>query len=213
MVCNSDLFQESLTIAVGENRWQRSYDSGTLEPHLPSDRGDATDWGRRPVLNFCNERWRFSNSTATSAPSCPRSMAISTAYDDQVIVLRVSNNWSRISTFFIFRRVPEHLANLSNSDDDSTDMGAVKSSIATSSSLKRPAPSDFNDSGIEAKVEKLGEWDAVNGRNFSNWFEIFRWNRITRTGRGFVWRWKYADKGEIPIFSLSFFSSWFPFFA
>ncbi|KIH56743.1 hypothetical protein ANCDUO_13073 [Ancylostoma duodenale] len=54
-------------------------------------------------------------------------------------------------------KVPEHLANLSNSDDVSEDMGAVKSSIATSSSLKRPAPSDFNDSGIEAKVEKLGE--------------------------------------------------------
>ncbi|EYC20826.1 hypothetical protein Y032_0021g446 [Ancylostoma ceylanicum] len=54
-------------------------------------------------------------------------------------------------------KVPEHLANLSNSDDASEDMGAVKSSIATSSSLKRPAPLDFNDSGIEAKVEKLDE--------------------------------------------------------
>ncbi|ETN81536.1 hypothetical protein NECAME_08447 [Necator americanus] len=54
-------------------------------------------------------------------------------------------------------KVPEHLANLGNSDDESEDMGAVKSSVATSSSLKRPAPSDFNDSGIEAKVEKLDE--------------------------------------------------------
>lgn len=55
-------------------------------------------------------------------------------------------------------RVPEHLANLSNCEDESEGVGAVKSSIATSSSsLKRPAPSDFNDSGIEAKMEKLGE--------------------------------------------------------
>ncbi|KAK6056024.1 hypothetical protein COOONC_06470 [Cooperia oncophora] len=54
-------------------------------------------------------------------------------------------------------KVPEHLANLSNSDDDSaTDVGAVKSSIA-GSSLKRPAPSDLNDTGIEVKMEKLGK--------------------------------------------------------
>ncbi|KAK5977998.1 hypothetical protein GCK32_005359, partial [Trichostrongylus colubriformis] len=54
-------------------------------------------------------------------------------------------------------KVPEHLANLSNSDDDATaDAGAVKSSIA-SSTLKRPAPSDLNDSGVEAKMEKLDD--------------------------------------------------------
>ncbi|VDM66160.1 unnamed protein product [Strongylus vulgaris] len=55
-------------------------------------------------------------------------------------------------------KVPEHLANLGNSDDESEDSGAVKSSTAVSASLKRSAPSDFSDSGIEAKVEKFGRW-------------------------------------------------------
>ncbi|CAJ0599264.1 unnamed protein product [Cylicocyclus nassatus] len=56
-------------------------------------------------------------------------------------------------------KVPEHLANLGNSDDESEGTGAVKSSTI-SNPLKRAAPSDFNDSGIEAKVEKLDNSNA-----------------------------------------------------
>ncbi|VDO75162.1 unnamed protein product [Heligmosomoides polygyrus] len=68
----------------------------------------------------------------------------------------VLDPWRSVRHMMI--KVPEHLANLSNCEDESEGVGAVKSSIATSSSsLKRPAPSDFNDSGIEAKMEKLDE--------------------------------------------------------
>ncbi|PIO70903.1 hypothetical protein TELCIR_07215 [Teladorsagia circumcincta] len=67
----------------------------------------------------------------------------------------VLDPWRSVRHLMI--KVPEHLANLSNSDDESAaDVGAVKSSTA-GSSLKRPAPSDFSDSGIEAKVEKLDD--------------------------------------------------------
>ncbi|PIO67708.1 hypothetical protein TELCIR_10536 [Teladorsagia circumcincta] len=67
----------------------------------------------------------------------------------------VLDPWRSVRHLMI--KVPEHLANLSNSDDESAaDVGAVKSSTA-GPSLKRPAPSDFSDSGIEAKVEKLDD--------------------------------------------------------
>ncbi|XGW16208.1 hypothetical protein V3C99_001567 [Haemonchus contortus] len=67
----------------------------------------------------------------------------------------VLDPWRSVRHLMI--RVPEHLAILSNSEDASTvDVGAVKSSI-TSSSLKRSAPSDASDSGTEAKVEKLDD--------------------------------------------------------
>ncbi|KAK5977486.1 hypothetical protein GCK32_020461, partial [Trichostrongylus colubriformis] len=72
--------------------------------------------------------------------------------------------------------VPEHLANLSNSDDDATaDIGAVKSSI-TSSSLKRPTPPDPNDSGVEAKIEKPD--DSVQAEPNSDSYDVEKNVRI-----------------------------------
>lgn len=64
----------------------------------------------------------------------------------------VLDPWRAVRHMMI--KVPEHLANLCNSEDDSQDFGAIKSSIA-SSSLKRPATSD--ESGPEPKMEKLDE--------------------------------------------------------
>ncbi|KAK5983279.1 hypothetical protein GCK32_007617 [Trichostrongylus colubriformis] len=76
----------------------------------------------------------------------------------------------------LIARVPEHLANLSNSDDDATaDIGAVKSSI-TSSSLKRPTPPDPNDSGVEAKIEKPD--DSVQAEPNSDSYEVEKNVRI-----------------------------------
>uniref|UniRef100_A0A0K0D242 Mediator complex subunit 15 n=1 Tax=Angiostrongylus cantonensis TaxID=6313 RepID=A0A0K0D242_ANGCA len=65
----------------------------------------------------------------------------------------VLDPWRSVRHMMI--KVPEHLANLCNSeDDDLKDTGAVMSTIA-SSSLKRPPSSDFNDSGIDTKIEKI----------------------------------------------------------
>ncbi|KJH43556.1 hypothetical protein DICVIV_10422 [Dictyocaulus viviparus] len=67
----------------------------------------------------------------------------------------VLDPWRSVRHMMI--KVPEHLANLSNVEDDSIDdNGAVKSTSVVSS-LKRPASSDFNDSGIDTKLEKLDE--------------------------------------------------------
>ncbi|WKX99634.1 hypothetical protein Q1695_014483 [Nippostrongylus brasiliensis] len=66
----------------------------------------------------------------------------------------VLDPWRSVRHMMI--KVPEHLANLGNSDDESESIGAVKSSVV-GSSLKRPAQSDPNDSGIETKLSKLDE--------------------------------------------------------
>ncbi|KAJ1358557.1 hypothetical protein KIN20_017019 [Parelaphostrongylus tenuis] len=80
------------------------------------------------------------DSKASTTPSAPQA---------------VLDPWRSVRHMMI--KVPEHLRNLCNGeDDDSERTGAVISTVATSS-LKRPASADFSDSGIDTKTEKLDE--------------------------------------------------------